>query len=328
MTPKEIILANLEHRDPPRPGVTFTGGRANDMVIAEIDRFVGYTPRRWVEGNMEFYDDFWGNLWERMVDGCLGGEVKEPALADWSQLEGFKLPEPDFDANVQALKRAFAAEPAKFHLASHHDWVFGTARYLRKLENYLMDMLLYPEEVKKLNGHLRQFFLRIIDIAEAAGADGYFLHEDMGTQTGLLFSPTLWDELFGELYTELFGEIRRRGMKIFMHSCGQNSEILDRLLTAGVDCFQFDQPTIYRPDFLKPLLKRHQAALWCPIDIQKIMPSNDPATIERGVDWMFEQYQGMLIFKNYGDLRGIGVKPESDLFAYGKIINRCDFTRG
>lgn len=328
MTPKEIILANLAHRDAPRPGITFTRGRCNDMVITGINTFHGYRPKRWVEGNFEYYDDFWGNVWVRMVDGCLGGEVHHQALPDWGMLPDFTIPELDFDACVATLKESFDREPDKFHMAAHHNWVFGTARYLRKLENYLMDMALAPDEVHALNRKLRPFFEKVIAIAIASGADGYMLHEDMGTQTGLLFSPDMWDEFFKDLYTDLFGMLHDAGIKVFMHSCGQNSEIVERLLTAGVDCLQFDQPDVYDPEFLRPLLEKHQAALWSPVDIQKVMPSNDPAVIAAGVDRLFERYQGCLILKNYGDLRGIGVSLESDHLAYGLIMNRSDFTRG
>ena len=328
MTPREIILANVNHERPPRPGVTFTRGRHQDMVLSEMDCFRGYRQKRWVEGRREYYDDFWGNLWVRMVDGCLGGEVEKPALPDWDMLPDFRLPELDFDANVAKLKADFAREPEKFHMASHHDWVFGTARYLRKLENYLMDMALYPDEVHELNRKLRPFFEQLIAIAAAAGADGYMLHEDMGTQTGLLFSPAMWDEFFKELYTDLFGMMHAAGLKVFMHSCGQNSEAVERLLAAGVDCFQFDQPTVYDPAFLRPLLDRYRAALWSPIDIQKILPTNDPERIDAGVAEMFRDYEGCLIFKNYGDLHGIGVTVESDQYAYGRIMAGCDFTRG
>ena len=72
MTAKEIILANVNHERPPRPGVTFTRGRHQDMVLSEMDCFRGYQRKRWVAGKREYYDDFWGNLWVRMVDGCQG----------------------------------------------------------------------------------------------------------------------------------------------------------------------------------------------------------------------------------------------------------------
>lgn len=55
MTSREIILANLNHDDPPRPGLTFSGGRANDMLGVGRDGG-SYHPKRWVDGCQEFYD--------------------------------------------------------------------------------------------------------------------------------------------------------------------------------------------------------------------------------------------------------------------------------
>ena len=65
MTPREIVLANLNHTNPSRPGITFGGDRINDMLGAGIS-----DPReqkRWIEDGVEFYDDQWGNIWKRMV---------------------------------------------------------------------------------------------------------------------------------------------------------------------------------------------------------------------------------------------------------------------
>jgi hypothetical protein len=73
---------------------------------------------------------------------------------------------------------------------------------------------------------------------------------------------------------------------------------------------------------LAALLRKHKAALWAPVDIQKIMPTGDKALIEKGVDDMFEIFNGLLIFKNYPDLKGIGVSEEWDMWAYNRILER------
>ncbi len=150
---------------------------------------------------------------------------------------------------------------------------------------------------------------------------GLVFCEDMGTQNGLLFSPELWQEYFGDLYRKLFDLAHECGLKVFLHSCGQNRQILEPLLQAGVDCFQFDQPAVYDMADLSRVLKKYKAALWSPIDIQKIMPTGDRQLIEQGVEEMFKHFEGGLIFKNYPDLKGIGVKEEWDNWACQAINN-------
>lgn len=322
MTSREIIKANLEHSRPERPGLDFHSNpdMRGDFVGGGPGDPVGYEPKRWVEGEREFYDDIWGNVWSRMREGCAVGEIHKAALEDWNQLDKFRPPRFDRALCVASYRQGFAAAPDKFRLAWIGGWVFASSRYLRKMENYLMDLALYPVEVKRLHELVAGVFRLQIAAAGDAGADGIAFCEDMGTQNGLLMSPAMWQDYFGELYAELFGLAHERGLKVLMHSCGKNDEILDPLLQAGVDCFQFDQPTIYDPAWLQGLLARHRAALWSPVDIQKILPTGDRSLIERGVDAMFAHHSGNLILKEYPDLKGIGVKEEWNRWAYERVI--------
>lgn len=326
MNAREIIFANLEHTCPERLGLTFDDGRINDMVWVGFGNPAGYTQRRWVEGNIEYYDDMWGNVWHRMVDGCAAGEVLEPAIREWDQLDDMVLPDftgPDCSAE---MKRAFAAEPDKFKLAGLANWIFASARYIRKMEVYFVDMAAHPEELHRLHELIAGVLASQIQAAGKAGADGICFAEDMGTQQGLLFSPQMWREFFEEKYTRLFGLAHELGLKVLMHSCGKNVEILPDLLKAGVDCFQFDQPALYDMTALAELLRDAKAALWSPVDIQKVMPTGDRNLIETKAREMVRTFQGGLICKNYGDLPGIGVRPEWDMWAYDAILDECGVT--
>ena len=49
MTSREIIFANLEHRQPERPGLTFDRDRCNDFLWGGIGPSAAYQPQRWVE---------------------------------------------------------------------------------------------------------------------------------------------------------------------------------------------------------------------------------------------------------------------------------------
>jgi hypothetical protein len=56
MQSREIILAAIENRRLPRCGLTFDGGRINDMRIEGIEPY-GYRQKRWTEGKRSYYDD-------------------------------------------------------------------------------------------------------------------------------------------------------------------------------------------------------------------------------------------------------------------------------
>jgi len=61
--------------------------------------------------------------------------------------------------------------------------------------------------------------------------------------------------------------------------------------------------------------------LYSPCDIQQVLPTGDQDIIEQKTRQMVETFRGGFIAKNYGDLHGIGVKPEWDQWAYDAFIN-------
>jgi hypothetical protein len=150
MTPREIIYANLAHSGAARPGLTFSGARMNDLLGGGIGPSRTYTQRRWVEGKFEYYDDEWGNLWHRMVEGCASGEIVKPALEDWGQLDDLRLPDFDDPRRYEEMRATFAQPTDRFKLVFIPGWVFASSRYLRKMEIYFVDLVEYREEIDRL----------------------------------------------------------------------------------------------------------------------------------------------------------------------------------
>jgi uroporphyrinogen decarboxylase len=316
VTPREIIIANIEADSAPRPGMTFSGGRMDDIVVCGIANPADYSPRKWVEGKKEYYDDVWGNTWARMIGGSEKGEVHKAVLDDFADLAKLRVPDYTSPSQYDGMKKGFAAAGEKFRMAFMGGWVFNDARYIRKLEVYLCDMALYPDELKKLHKMIAAVYEAKIRGSAAAGADGIWVLEDLGTQNGPLFSPEMFRDYFKDEYARLWGIAHELGMKVFMHSCGNNAKLLDDLIEAGVDCFQFDQPLVYDVEMLSKKFHEKHVALWSPVDIQKVLPTGDRSLIVSETERMLRLFKGRMIMKNYPDLPGIGVKPEWDMWAY------------
>ncbi|MCE5276926.1 MAG: uroporphyrinogen decarboxylase family protein [Planctomycetaceae bacterium] len=321
MNSREIILANIEHTPAPRPGMTFGGGRLNDMAWTGPGASKTYTPKRWTEGGREYYDDEWGNLWVRMVGGSVKGEIHTPALQSWDDLPKLQLPDYHDPDRWKGVREMLAQPTDRFTIVGIGGWIFDNARYLRKMENYFCDMAAEPEKIKQLNALVAGVYEAKIHHAGQAGADGIMIGEDLGTQNGPLFSPAMFREFFKADYTRLLGIAHDYGMKVLMHSCGNNWKLIDDLIDVGVDVFQFDQPALYDMPALAEKLRARGGALWSPVDIQKVLPTGDRAYIETQTHRMCETFSGMLICKDYPDLPGIGVKVEWDQWAYEAILD-------
>jgi uroporphyrinogen decarboxylase len=332
MLARDIVLANLEHANPERPGLTFSSlampdgsvvQRINDVIWCGLGPSKTFKQRKWVEGTIEYHDDEWGNIWHRKVDGSSGGEIFQPALKNWKQLDSLVLPDYDDPDRYKGVAEAFARPTDKFKMVFLPGWVFATSRYLRKMEVYFVDLIECREEIDRLHAVVTDLFVRVIHRFADCGAEGIFYCEDLGTQNRVLIGPRMWRDVFKPHYDRLVGAAHERNMKVFMHSCGYNWDLLDDLIAAGIDCFQFDQPAAYDMPALAAKLRKHKVALWAPVDIQKVMPTGDRAFIESEARRLVETFRGGLILKNYDDLHGIGVKPEWDMWAYNAILRAC-----
>ena len=75
MTSREIIKRNLEFTKPERIGLNFNRGRRADTVWSGAS-LPSYKEKRWTEGNFEYYDDIWGNIWVR-INGYSAIEIND-----------------------------------------------------------------------------------------------------------------------------------------------------------------------------------------------------------------------------------------------------------
>lgn len=323
MTPREIIIRNLEFDKPERIGMKFGKGRMNDFLGGGLGPSKSPDRGKWSENGFEYNYDEWGNLWHRLEGKSAKGEIARPALEDWSKLAELKLPDLDEASRYAAAAESFRARPDLYRLGGVPGFPFAICRYLRKMEVYLQDLILERENIDILHEKVTGLLENVITRWADAGADGIAFCEDWGTQQGLLVGPAMWREIFKPLYKRLCGRARERGMHVLMHSCGYNREILEDLAEAGVNCFLFDQPALYGLEELSEVLKKIKVCLCSPVDIQKVLPTGDIELVKEHAKKMVELFgrpDGGFIADSYGDLHGAGIPEEADEAAYRTFL--------
>ena len=167
MNSREIVLANINHNNPPRPGLDFNRGRFSDFLFAELQPY-GFQPKIRIEGEREYYTDEWGNLWHRMVSGSLKGEIYQPFIKDWSDLSRLQPPDYSHSDCAAAMRSAFLHAGDKFKLAYIGGWIFDNARYLRDMASYFYDMAANPVEVQQLHDIIAVVYEQKIHLAGQA----------------------------------------------------------------------------------------------------------------------------------------------------------------
>jgi uroporphyrinogen decarboxylase len=316
MTPREIIVSNMEYDCHERIGLNFTTSEAhaNDFTGASCDHEIEI--KRWEEGPFEYYTDIWGNTWHRTKGMSKGGEVCKPVLADWNDIDSIELPDLDNPRYFQRARSLGMNDHSRFRVGWMPGWPFAICRYMRKMEIYFVDLVLEREHVDRLHDRVTRLLEGVIDRYGEAGMDGVMFCEDLGTQDRLLMGPDMWRDIYRPLYERLADRAHKYGMKVIQHSCGYNWDLLDDLCESGIDCLQFDQPLVYDLPALAQKLRKHRVGLFSPCDIQQVLPTGDRTLIEYETERLAKTFRGGFIAKNYGDLHGIGVEPEWDRWAY------------
>jgi hypothetical protein len=254
--------------------------------------------------------DEWGNLWAR-IEEFSKGEVSRGVLQDLEEVETLPLPDLGNPAYYDEVRKAYETEADdKYRLGSLPGFAFNIARKMRRLDQYMMDLALYPAKMQTLHRRINDVLEWMIQQYARAGADAVMFGEDWGTQTNLMISPKMWREIFKPGFVRLCDAAHEEGLKVFMHSCGKITVIIPDLIEAGIDVLQFDQPRVHGISTLAQWAD--QVTFWCPVDIQTTLQTGDPLAIEADAKRMIEELGadgGGFIAGYYGGNEAIGVDP-------------------
>ncbi|MHB0874670.1 MAG: uroporphyrinogen decarboxylase family protein [Anaerolineae bacterium] len=312
MDSREIVLRSLAFSCPARIPMTLPSPYPHDIVHAGLapsgDPEVGVWME--IDGKWRMRDE-WGNTWSRL-EGFSKGEVIHGAIEeDWALLDSYRWPDIDNRARFEAARQWFAGHPDQYHLGSLPGFPFAIARYMRRMEVFLADVLVERERATALLQRIADLLEGTIAGFAAAGADGAMLAEDWGTQDRLLVSPATWREVFKPGFRQLCDAARKHGITVWMHSCGHIYEIIGDLVEVGVSVLQFDQPALHGIDNLASDFGG-KVNFWCPVDIQQTLQTQDAAVIEAAARELVEKlggYGGGFIAGYYGSNEAIGLDP-------------------
>jgi hypothetical protein len=247
------------------------------------------------------------------------------ALEDLAEVETFPLPDFSDTRAYEAAAETFAAHPDHWHIGSIHGFTFSVARKLRRMEQYLVDLLLDGERMAVLHDRVdEQIVAQMVGMREA-GADCIMIAEDWGTQRALLIRPRLWRQEFKPRFTRLCATAHALGLRVFMHSCGRMTAIIPDLIEAGVDLLQFDQPALHGIDALARFQDLGRITFWCPVDIQTTLQTKDEVAIRADAREMIEKLwrgRGGFVAGFYGDEPSIGLEPRYQRMASDEFLAR------
>lgn len=163
----------------------------------------------------------------------------------------------------------YALEGGYISLTYFYEMIRGT-------ERMLMDMAAEPELAEYIFRRLEDFaFEHTRRILEAGDGKIHMsqVTDDLGTQSGLLCSPQMFDHYLRDYYDKNIAMVRGFGAKVFHHDDGAMVEMLPWLMERGIEILN---PLQWRlPGFDLAKLKRDYGSRLCfhgGVDNQWVMP--------------------------------------------------------
>lgn len=103
------------------------------------------------------------------------------------------------------------------------------------IENQLMYLILYRDELAELYSRQADWLMGYVDICLELGIDCIHISDDWGSQRELMFSPELWRELIKPNFKRVADYVHSKGALISLHSDGCIKQVTDELAELGLN---------------------------------------------------------------------------------------------
>lgn len=221
-----------------------------------------------------------------------GSRDNKSYIADWEDEEAVeeffeKFPSAEYPNLVPEKK----LDHSKYILGRWWYCFFERHWSLRGMENALTDFYLYPDEVHRLYQKLADMYMRFLERMKAeGGADGVFVSDDIGTQTGAFFSKEIFREFFKPYYKQLIDKAHELGMHFWLHTCGNIESFLEDFIEIGLDVIHPIQK--YTMDE-KEIAQKYggRICFLAGFDVQQIIPFGTPDEVRAEVDYLINTFR-------------------------------------
>lgn len=135
--------------------------------------------------------------------------------------------------------------------------LFEWGTFLRRMDNFLMDLLCEPDQVARmLDQLLERHLATLAKVCDSVGdiVDIIRFGDDLGMSSGPFMDVDTYRSLFKPRHKQLCDYVKTHSqMHTFIHSCGSISSLMPDLIEAGIEIFNPVQTNARQmePEFLK-----------------------------------------------------------------------------
>lgn len=204
--------------------------------------------------------------------------------------------------------------------------LFEWGTFLRRIDNFLMDLITDPYHVEALLEALLQIHLQTLaKVCNAVGdvVDILRFGDDLGTDQGPFMSPDLYRRFFKPRHKQLCEYVKSHSaMHTFLHSCGSIYKLLPDLIEAGFEIVNPVQTNCadMEPERLKQTFGRDITFWGGGIDTRHVLNRATPARIKEQVKQRMEIFSrdGGFVFNTVHNILP-DVPPENIIALYEAV---------
>jgi len=255
MTPRELVIAAIEHRD--TPGIPYTLA-IESPVDQELDTYYGSGDWRGrivnhiarvcpfeVAGHEPVDEvrvrDMFGSVWRQDLRPT---HHEEPGLK-LPSFDGYRFPtlaDHIDEAREAATRKALEATPDLFTAIGFGFGLYERTWTIRGFENSLMDCVAEEDFFDELVELIFQLHMGLIAECVKWPVDGVMFSDDWGDQRGVIIGPERWRRFIKPRLAVMYDAVHAAGKFTLSHCCGSVREIMPDLIEIGLDVIQSVQP--------------------------------------------------------------------------------------
>jgi uroporphyrinogen decarboxylase len=263
MTPTQRVLAACQFRTPDRVPrcdsfweyplpQNWRDALGPDANLTDIDIWVpneGTFPLRAGVIREDGADTYRVNAWGQTIRSRKDAyfeEVLASPLKSASDIDNVQFDPPDLDQRYFQRQASLEKAAALLKSAKQKACVFGKtggpylrSAFIRGETDFLMDIAGDPPAARAIAERMGDHLIGIAreEIRRWALQDtGVWVYDDMAYNSGPMFSPAAFEEVFLPVYRRMVAAYKQAGARyVFLHSDGNIEPLLDMLVDAGID---------------------------------------------------------------------------------------------
>ncbi len=267
------------------------------------------------------YPDNFKNLPEAMDKVLWSGLVHSP----WDNAH---LPDFWEQLRERTLKLREESDRALMIVCGCNLFEWGT--FLRRIDNFLMDLMLEPQKVEKLLDALMEIHLATLGkVCETVGdiVDILRFGDDLGTDKGPFMDPSIYRDLFKPRHKMLCDYVKKNSnMRTFLHSCGSIYKLIPDLIDAGFEVLNPVQTNCVdmEPEKLKKEFGREVTFWGGGVDTRKVLNNATPEEVRDHVKQRLEIFMpgGGFVFNTIHNI--LPEVPPENIVAMFEAVSSFD----